>query len=159
MSNGMEQAYGNAKDGEMLLEDIALEVAKQYKLTEDQTAFLIEIADVEGRLKGMEFGVKKAKGKGVRKQAEWAAGSVRKNQNRYDKYKNTLATGGTDIKPVDFEEFYAYQGGPVGKGWAPIKDVPDAEAKLNKNWAPNMRQIWPKWKLNLAERRKQAEKK
>jgi len=146
----MQDAYNNANDAEMTLEQIALDVAKQYKLSPDMTAFLISMADVEGRPKGMEFGVKKAKGMGIRKQAEWAAGSIRKNKERYHAYLSTLDL--VKDQPIDFPEFFAYKGGPAGKGWAPIEGVPGKEKKLNLNWAPNMRKILPKWQKKLIQR-------
>ena len=62
---------------------IILKVAKEYKLTPEDTTLLFAIRKAENGPKGYEFGVKAAKGTDLETQAKWAAGSIKANRERY----------------------------------------------------------------------------
>jgi len=139
---------------------ILLKVAREYKLTPQETIFLLSIREVEKGGKGFEMGVKAAKGTDLETQAKWAAGSIKENTERYNKlmttgfYKGNRRTimieqpadkimdfKATSIKPdTDYIDFFHRYASPTGYGWAPI-DLPEMkekEKKLNKNWGNNM---------------------
>ena len=107
-----------------------LEAAVENKLSPEEAMFLLSARMTEQGGKGFEYGVKRAKGTHLRRQAGEAAVSIYNNRERYEKY---IRAGG---KP-NYTEFFAHHGGPVGKGWAPIKDVPKWEEDLNRNWPKN----------------------
>jgi hypothetical protein len=124
-----------------------MEVAKEYDLNPYQTKLLMAIRQAENGPPGFEFGVKAAKGTDLRNQAQWTAASIKKNVPRYEQF---LSSGGSPT--VDFIQFMGQMGGPVGKGWAPVQDVPDGERRLNKNWPGNVRSILKKMEQKELDR-------
>jgi len=114
------------------------EVANEYGLEGEDRLLLYIIRKVENGEPGFEFGVKAVKGTDFRTQAEWAAASIVKNRERY---KGWLAKGHSG----DFLYFFAYYGGPTGKGWAPIEGVSEEERRINLNWYPNAKYYMDKW--------------
>lgn len=117
-------------------------------LSEEECMFLLAVRNAENGPSGNEFGVKRAKKTNLRRQAGEAAASVVKNRERYDKH---LRSGGVP----NYTLFFAHFGGPIGNGWAPIKGVPEGEAKMNANWPRNvddqLSKLVPTWMPRIKE--------
>jgi len=79
-------------------------------LTKEQTIFLLALREAEDGAKGYEFGVKNARGTDLKEQALWAIGSIKKNDTRWQKFL-------IDKGSISFTIFFAYFGGPYGRGW------------------------------------------
>jgi hypothetical protein len=109
---------------------VIMDAAIDNGLTPEEAMFLVGVRMTEQGKAGFEFGVKIAKNTNLRRQAGEAAASINKNRERYDKY---IKAGGYP----NYTKFFAYHGGPVGKGWSPIVDVPEWEKKMNSNWVKN----------------------
>jgi len=97
-------------------------LARINGLTETQIVLLLAIREVEaGSVEAGEFGVKAAKGQGLKEQALWTIGSIKKNEQRYQDYVRDIEHFNVG-KVIDFIEFFAYKGGPYSNGWCPIED-------------------------------------
>ena len=140
---------------------VIVQVARQYDLSQEDTLLLISIREQEGGAWGSEYGVTAAKGTDLRTQAQWCAGSIKANRARYHHYlQDGVYTGSRrnvhakEVGTIDFISFMGYSGGPTGYGWAPI-DAPgmsEKDIKLNKNWAPGVRNLVEKNRQIFKER-------
>lgn len=64
-----------------------MKVAREYRLSSEDTIMLLAIREAEGGGVGFELGVKAAKNTSLDEQARWAAGSIRANRTRYQQLK------------------------------------------------------------------------
>lgn len=151
---------------------IIIQVAREYNLSQEDTVMLLAIRDSELGGKGNEFGVRAVRGTDLKTQAQWAAGSIRANRERYRKLMQEgkwsgsrveirLAEEGEEDRPfwvvppdIDFVDFMAYHAGKTGYGYAPIHapELSKEEIKLNKNWSRNVRSIMEKHTKTFQER-------
>lgn len=130
---------------------IIVSVATRENLSPEDRVILLAMRDAEAGSAGNEFGARDVANTDIYTQATSAARSIKNNRLRYDQYRREGAWKGSrrtvtlkeNEKPMDFIEFMAYYGGPTGYGYAPIHapELREGEKSLNKNWAPNVRQI------------------
>lgn len=97
---------------------VALQVAREYRLTPFQTRVLLAVRVVENGREGREYGVlhPQAKGRHQVTQARWAAGSIKKRVQ----------------SERDLEAF--------ARRWAPVGAANDPRG-LNRHWLGNVRRV------------------
>ena len=157
-------ACGTARGVTMIKQEeikILVQVAREYDLSQEDTLILLAIREQENGSWGNEFGVIAAKGSDLRTQAQWCAGSIKKNRERYHQLLQDGVYNGSrrnvhskEIGDIDFVEFMGYYGSPTGYGWAPI-DAPgmsEKDIKLNKHWASGVRSLVEKNRQVFKER-------
>jgi len=113
--------------------DIILSAAKRNNCnTKQDLCILFAIRKAEAGKKGFEFGIKNPKADNLDKQAGWAAATIVKNRERWNKTNK--------LKP--FIEF-------LGDRYCPVTgDLSNKERELNKHWVSNVRY----WSENMSNK-------
>ena len=90
-----------------------IQECKAHNLTMRQMVFVLALLEVEDRPKDSEFNVAAAHGAGFKEQLLWVIGSVKKNQERWQKY----LIGDYLEMIIPCEEFFFKFGGSLRTGW------------------------------------------
>jgi hypothetical protein len=97
-------------------------------LVGDQLFFLLALREIESGSERNEFNIKAVSNTSLDKQADVAIQSILENERRWLDYIR-------DIGYIDYTDYFACYGGPLGTGW---HNVPIAEAK---EWARKLEQL------------------
>jgi len=154
---------------------LLIKIAKEYKLSKQDTIMLLAIREAENGPPGLEFGVMAARNTNLEEQARWAAGSIRANRERYRQLtqegvyhgsrrnivlKEVAVTAVPEVEgyvlvsnTIKFPEFFGYYGSPTGFGWAPIHgEMPEKDRENHKQWAKNVRSGMGKFTKRFKEK-------
>ena len=102
---------------------LMIKLANEKHLGVEFTLFLLALREQEDGIVGNELRIKAAQGTDLKEQILWAIGSIKKNEIRWQEH--ILNKGW-----IDFEEFFAFHGGPYATGWC-----------ANMGWVNNIKQF------------------